>query len=198
MISASLAVWASASRSAPALKPSSLSSRTNLKRSPSVAAMLLDRPPERGIGRVVDDEHAFEIRIVEPRDRIERELEHLRRLHVGRNVDRHFRRVAGRSGASGGEAIRRRGLRPKATAAISSMRASAISISGISRISAEREGEGRAGHEVVAVPVGEHDREPGADRMRGGGEQRRPGRRSRRRAPGSAATAARRSARRSR
>ena len=27
-------------------------------------AVLLDRPPERGVGRVVDDEHALEVRIV--------------------------------------------------------------------------------------------------------------------------------------
>ena len=56
------------------------------------AAMLLDRPPERRVGRVVDDDHALEVRIVEPRHRIERRLEHLRRLHVGRDVDRHLRR----------------------------------------------------------------------------------------------------------
>ena len=95
------------------------------------AAMLLDRPPQRRIGRVVDDDDAFEIRIVEPRDRIERLLEHLRRLAIGRNVDRDFRRVAV-SGASGGDAISRSGLRPNAMAAISSMRASAMTISGIS------------------------------------------------------------------
>ena len=36
------------------------------------AAMILDRLPERRIGRVVDDHDAFEIRIVEPGNRIER------------------------------------------------------------------------------------------------------------------------------
>ncbi len=35
-------------------------------------AMLLDRPPQRRIGRIVDHQHAFEIGIVEPRHAIER------------------------------------------------------------------------------------------------------------------------------
>ena len=42
------------------------------------AAMILDRLPECRIGRVVDDDDAFEVRIVEPRHRIERLLQHLR------------------------------------------------------------------------------------------------------------------------
>ena len=42
------------------------------------AAVILDRLPECRIGRVVDDHDAFEIRIVEPRHRIERLLQHLR------------------------------------------------------------------------------------------------------------------------
>ena len=53
--------------------------------------MLLDRPPKRRIGRVVDDHDAFEIGIVEPRHGIERRLQHRRRLVAGRDVDRHFR-----------------------------------------------------------------------------------------------------------
>ena len=54
------------------------------------AAMLLDRLPECRIGRVVDDDHAFKIRIIEPRHGVERGLEHLRRLAMGRHVDRDF------------------------------------------------------------------------------------------------------------
>ena len=100
--------------------------------------MILDRLPERRIRRVVDDDHAFEIRIVEPRHRIERLLEHLRRLEIGRDVDRDFREAT--LVADGGRrqvaalTISRRGPRPNATAAISSMRAIAISTSGTSRI----------------------------------------------------------------
>ena len=101
MISASGAVCASASRSAPALKPCEIVVAHELEALAERAAMLLDRPPERRIGRVVDDDDAFEIRIVEPRDRIERLLEHLRRLAIGRDMDRDFRRD-GASGASGG------------------------------------------------------------------------------------------------
>ena len=129
MISASAAVWSSASRSAPALKPARLSSRTNLKRSPSVLAVLLDRTPQRRVGRVVDDDDALEIRVFEPRHRIERLLEHLRRLAIGRNVDRNLRRKAGPA-AAGGDTIRRRGFVPNATLAISSMRFIAMKISG--------------------------------------------------------------------
>ena len=71
----------------------------------------------------------------------------------------------GTSGASGGDAISRRGLRPNATAAISSMRAERDQDQRDQQQQAEREGERGAGHEVVPVPEGEHDREPGADRM---------------------------------
>ena len=60
-------------------------------------AVLFDRPPQGGIRRVVDGDDAFEIRIFEPRHRIERLLEHLRRLAIGRDVDRDFRQ----RGASG-------------------------------------------------------------------------------------------------
>ena len=58
------------------------------------AAMVLDWPPKCRIGCVVDDHDAFEVRIVEPRQGVERGFEHLRRLAMGRNVDRHFRREA--------------------------------------------------------------------------------------------------------
>ena len=63
--------------------------------------MLFDRLPHGRIGRVVDHDHAFEIGIFEPGDRIECRLEHLRRLAAGRNMDRNFGRIA--SGTSGGE-----------------------------------------------------------------------------------------------
>ena len=55
------------------------------------AAMLFDRLPEGRIRRVVDHHDAFEVRVVEPRDRIQRLFEHLRRLAIGRDVDRYFR-----------------------------------------------------------------------------------------------------------
>jgi len=58
------------------------------------AAMVLDRLPEFRIGRVVDDHHALEIRVVQPGDGIERQLEHLRRLAIGRDMDRHLRHIA--------------------------------------------------------------------------------------------------------
>ena len=69
------------------------------------AAVILDRLPERRIRRVVDDDHAFEVRIVQPRDRIERLLEHLDRLEIGRDVDRDLRE--GHAFAHGGGRYRR-------------------------------------------------------------------------------------------
>ena len=73
MISASSAVCVSASRSAPALKPGELVLAHELEALAERAAMLFDRTPERRIRRVVDDEDALEVRIVEPRHRIERQ-----------------------------------------------------------------------------------------------------------------------------
>ena len=193
MISASGAVWASASRSAPALKPCEIVLAHELEALAERAAMLLDRPPERGIGRVVDDDDALEVRIVEPRHRIERRLEHLRRLDVGRDVDRDLRRER-RFGRE-----RRRRDQP---ARLAAERDRGDLLDPRQRDQdqrhqqqqAEREGEGRAGHEVVAVPDrrtrSRTSRRPRAPRRRAA----RPGRRSRRPAPGSAATAARRSA----
>ena len=66
------------------------------------AAMLLDRQPVGRIGGIVDDHHAFEVRILQAGDGIERRLEHVRRLPVGRDMDRHL----------GSEPRRRRQRRP--------------------------------------------------------------------------------------
>jgi hypothetical protein len=52
------------------------------------AAMILDRLPELRVGRVVDDHDAFEVRIIQPRHRIQRLLEHVHRLEIGGDVDR--------------------------------------------------------------------------------------------------------------
>ena len=89
MISASGAVCSSASRSAPALKPSSWSSRTNLKRGPSSSQCSSIGRHIARIRRVVDHHDAFEIRPVELGHAVQRLAQHLRRLAIGRNVDRH-------------------------------------------------------------------------------------------------------------
>ena len=80
------------------------------------AAMILDRPPKRRVGRVVDDDDAFEVRIIEAGDRIERRLEHVRRLTMGRDVDRNFRcetvgRGQRRRRSDGAARVRRRSPR---------------------------------------------------------------------------------------
>ena len=132
--------------------------------------MLLDRQPERRVGRVVDDDDALEIRVFEARDRIERLLEHLRRLVMRRNVDRHFRR-----GQFGRE--RRRSHQPQ--------RLAAEGDGGDFLDARERDDDQRdqqhgaqaqcesgARHEVVAVPIGEHGGKPGAHHIGAGRKQR--------------------------
>src|SRR5262249_36927293 len=66
------------------------------------AAMILNRPPKRRIGRIIDDDNALEIRIVEPCHRSKRGLEHFRRLAMGGNVDRDLRCKAVRRREGGG------------------------------------------------------------------------------------------------
>ncbi len=127
------------------------------------AAMLLDRPPQGRIGRVVDDHHAFEIGIVEPGDGIERRLEHLRRLAIGRNVDRHLGGVALlRRQRIGGEPARARAEGDGRDLLDARQR------DGDERQQqdhAEAEREGGAGHEVMALPEGDDGGEPGADEV---------------------------------
>ena len=133
------------------------------------AAMLLDRQPHRRVRRVVDHQHAFEIRVVEPGDRVERLLEHLRRLVVRRDVDRNLRR--------GGVGHQRRRLdQPPRLAAEGDGRdfldaRQRDDDQRDQQQGAEPEREGGARHEIMSVPIGEHGGEPGADHI-GGGSQR--------------------------
>ena len=53
-------------------------------------AMLFHRAPHGRVGRIVDDQDALEIGVIEPRHGIEGELEHLGRLPAGRDVHRHL------------------------------------------------------------------------------------------------------------
>ncbi len=59
---------------------------------PQQPAVILDRAPHAWVGRVVDDDHAFEIGPVELRHAVERLPEHLGRLAAGRDMDRDERR----------------------------------------------------------------------------------------------------------
>ncbi len=132
------------------------------------AAVLLDRDPESGIGRVVDHHHAFVIRVIEARDGVERLLEHIRRLVVRRDVDRHFGRgLAGRE--------RRRFDQPPRLAAESDGRdlLDARHRDHDQRHQqqrAEAEREGGARHEIMAVPEREQRGKPGADHIGAAGE----------------------------
>ena len=91
------------------------------------AAARLDRLPKCRIRGVVDDDHAFKIRVVEPRHRIDGAQQHLRRLPVGGNMDRDFWRA--RSGFGGDNTQQPHGSRPNATVAISLTRESTIGAS---------------------------------------------------------------------
>ena len=129
--------------------------------------MILDRLPERRIRRVVDDHDAFEIRIVEPGDRIERGFQHLRRLEISGYMDRDFReaQVAAYRRRHGRRALDDQTLR--------------LPAKGDGRDfldprhrnqhqrheqdQAERQGERRAEDEIVPGPVGKHGGSPRAD-----------------------------------
>ena len=125
--------------------------------------MILDRTPECRIGRVVDDDDAFKIRIFEARDRIERGLEHFRRLAMGRNMDRNLRRKPIRR--------RHRGHRNQESARTAPESDLGDFFDTRERDhdqrnqenDAEPESESGAEHEIVALPERENGREPSAD-----------------------------------
>ena len=138
------------------------------------AAMVLDRLPEGGIGRVVDDDDAFVVRIVQPRQRIERLLEHLDRLEISGDVDRDLRvvilghvldRLALRE-----QPLRRPAERDRRDLVDARHR---DEDEGNKQDHAEREREGRAEDEIVPVPEREHGRGPGADAIGGRRQQER-------------------------
>ena len=125
------------------------------------AAMILDRAPKRRVGRVVDDDDAFEVRIIEPGDRIESRLEHVRRLTMGRNMDRNLRcETVGR-----GQGRRDQTARP----ASEGDRRDLFDARERDRNQryeqddTEHERESGAEHEIVGLPEGKDCREPGAD-----------------------------------
>jgi hypothetical protein len=168
MISAS-AVRSIAMRSAPALKPLTFSALMNLKRSPSARQCSWIGCQNSGSGVLLMMTHAFEIRIVQPRHRIERLLEHFRRLEIGRNVDRDFRHGYFRH-------QRRCINEPTRFAAKRDLRdlldaRERDDDQRHQQQSAEAEREGRSRHEVMPVPIGEHRGKPGADHIGGGCER---------------------------
>src|SRR5262249_57809014 len=61
-----------------------------LETAAEVQAAGSDRLPKRRVWRVVDDHDALEIRVIKPGHGIERLQQHLRRLAVRGNMDRHF------------------------------------------------------------------------------------------------------------
>ena len=134
-------------------------------------AVLLDRTPQRRVGRVVDDDDALEVRIFEPRHRIERQLEHLRRLLVGRNVDRDLRRE---------RQLRHERRRHDQAARLAAEGDVGDLLDALHRDEDQRDqqherervGDRRAGHEIVPVPIGEQDRKPRAGGVGRGRKQR--------------------------
>ncbi len=131
-------------------------------------AVILDRPPVGRIGGVVDDDDAFVVRVVEARHGIERLLEHLRRFHAGRDMDRHLRCVVRCRRRGGKEAHRRASEQHRGDLLDARER---DEDEWHQQQQAQDQRERRAGHEVMPVPVIEHGRGPGADHVRGGAEQ---------------------------
>ncbi len=132
-------------------------------------AMILDRLGEGRVRGVVDDHHALEIRVVQPGHRIQRLLEHFRRLEIGRDMNRDLRidAVRGRRQAAddqaAGSAAERDGgdlLDPR----------HGDDDQRHQQDQAQGQRKGRSEHEVMTVPVGEHGGHPGADAIGGCGE----------------------------
>ena len=109
------------------LEPLQVFDAQKLETRTEFTAARLDGLPERRIRRVVDDHHAFKIRVFQPRHRIDGAQQHLRRLPVRGNMDRDFWR--GSIPAGGDIANSRSGARPNATTANSPTRDSRMGAS---------------------------------------------------------------------
>src|SRR6478736_5674513 len=123
--------------------------------------MILDRAPKRRVGRVVDDDDAFEVRIIEPGEGIEGRLENVRRLTMGRNMDRILRcetvwRWQGRRDQTARRASE--GDRRYLFDARERDRNQRYE-----QDDAEHERESGAEHEIMRLPKGKDCREPGTD-----------------------------------
>ncbi len=137
------------------------------------AAMIFDRAPQRRVGRVVDDEDAFEVRVIEPRDRVEGEFEHFRRLVAGRNMDRHFRSKVRRCRGSRRDQPAR--LAAKGDGCDFFDPGERDHHQGPEQKQTEAQREGGARHEIMAIPIGEDRGDPRAHRMDGCGKKQRLG-----------------------
>ena len=123
-------------------------------------AMLLDRPPIARLRRIVDHHDAFEIRPIELGDAVQRLAQHLRRLAIGRDVDRH-------EGAPVRHdmAWRQQALRTGAENDLGKL-VEALLHDGDERHEengADDHGDERAEDEIVRRPIVEDARAPGAD-----------------------------------
>ena len=155
-------------RSAPALKPCDLLGVDELEALAERAAVILDRLPELRVGRVVDDADAFEVRIVQPRHRIQRLLQHLHRFEIGGDVDRDFRK--GDGVADGGRRHRLGALGDQPARAVTEGDCRDFvdprhrdQDQRHQQDQAERQRKGRAEYEIMPGPIGEYGGSPGAD-----------------------------------
>ena len=135
------------------------------------AAMILDWLPELRVGRVVDDADTFEVRIVQPRHRIQRLLQHLHRLEIGGDVDRDLRE--GYGVADGGRRHRLGALGDQPARALTEGDGRDFidprqrdQDQRHQQYQAERQRKRRAEHEIMPGPIGEHGGSPGADAVR--------------------------------
>ena len=122
--------------------------------------MILDRSPKRRIGCVVDDNNALEIWIVEPCHRIERDLEHLRRLAMGGNVDRHLRCEAFRRWQGGGDEPARAAPKDNDCNLFDARERDRDQRS--KEYNTKHKRKSSSEHEIMSLPERENCREPGA------------------------------------
>ena len=128
--------------------------------------MLFDRAPEARIGRVVDDHDAFEIGPIELGHAVQRFAQHLRRLAVGRNVNRDQR------------PLRQDQARRKQPLGRGAKQNRCQFLDPLLHDDDQRHeqpyagdgGDQRAGNEIVRGRIVEHVRAPGADDLRRAGE----------------------------
>ncbi len=152
------------------LEPLEVVHTNELEARAELAAARLDRLPERRIGRIVDDDHALEIRIVELRHRIDGAQQHVGRLPVGRNMDRDFRRI--RAGCRLRHTQEPRRLVAERDGRHLVQPGAHDGAEQAQQRKRDAEGDHLAVQEIVAMPVHQDACAPMADHMVRGGEQR--------------------------
>ncbi len=131
--------------------------------------MLGHRLPQRGVHRVVVDHQHFEIRVVQPGERIEGLAHHVRRLVADRQVDADLGQHA--PAAAGAISGWRRCTRPNTVSASSKLSAISRNRSSAWPAASEPQTSSAKWREVLAGHRQQHQREDGAEALRQAGHQ---------------------------